>query len=157
LRRDTDTASVNWWLFHRQAWQLRVYDKTLTAERRREWAAVFLEVTAAMQACANYDSWSAVIDTSTMRAFVVRNLGEVSASGIWEVTTLVRDILAGLTLSAERASELAVEWRARPVAQIGELRRHKNALAPLELIVDLVAESDRPTVAEWLAVRSMLP
>lgn len=58
LSEDNAPRSVNWWLRMRWIAQLHVYDRTLTAEARREWAEVALSLTDRAERFASYDRWS---------------------------------------------------------------------------------------------------
>ncbi|GII25361.1 hypothetical protein Pme01_49580 [Planosporangium mesophilum] len=150
--------SVNWWLSVRWIAQLHVYDRTLPAEDRREWAEAALSLTKCAERFTGYDRWTAVADAFKLRSLLVRELGPVPGDGTWDVAALLRDVLAVVTLAPDQARELAERWQTLPVEQIQLLRRHKNLLTPLVPLADrLPAGSDAERVRAWLAVRPDLP
>lgn len=158
LSEDNAPRSVNWWLGTRWIAQLHVYDRTLTAEARREWAEVALSLTDRAERYAGYDRWSASADGFNLRSLVIRDLGSVPGDENWDRAALVRSILAAMTLTPARAAQLAVRWQSLPVEQIRLLRRHKNLLAPLVPLVDqLPAGPDAERVHAWLLVLPHLP
>jgi hypothetical protein len=158
LSEDNAPRSVNWWLRMRWIAQRHVYDRTLSAEARREWAEVALSLTDHAERFAGYDRWSAAADRFNLRSLLIQELGSVPGDEKWEQAALVRSVLAAVTLTPDQAGELAERWQTLPVEQIQLLRRHKNLLAPLAPFVDqLPAGPDAERVRTWLLVLPNLP
>ncbi|MFI1467125.1 hypothetical protein [Streptomyces wuyuanensis] len=68
------------------------------------------------------------------------------------------DTLAALAMSPSEAAALATDWRALPIEQIRELRRHKNLTAHLErLIGRLRPGPTRDRLLPWIEARRLLP
>lgn len=158
LSEDSAPRSVNWWLRTRWIAQLHVYDRTLTAEARREWAEVALSLTDRAERFADYDRWSGATDAFNLRSLLIQELRSVPGDENWDQAALVRSVLAAVTLMPAQANELAERWQTMPIEQIQLLRRHKNLLAPLAPLVDqLSAGPDAERVRTWLAVLPNLP
>jgi len=158
LSEDTAPRSVNWWLRTRWIAQRHVYDRTLSAEARREWAEVALSLTDHAERFAGYDRWSAAADGFNLRSLLIQELGSVPGDEKWEPAALVRSVLATVTLTPDQAGELAERWQTLPVEQVQLLRRHKNLLTPLAPLVDqLPAGPDAERVRTWMLVLSNLP
>ncbi|MFI5490349.1 hypothetical protein [Micromonospora echinaurantiaca] len=158
LSEDTAPRSVNWWLKMRWVVQLRVYDRTLTAETRRDWAEVALSLTDYAERFAGYDRWSAAADAINLRSLLIQELGSMAGDERWDPAALVRSALAAVTLTPARARELAERWRTLPIKETALLRRHKILLAPLVPLVDqLPAGSDAERVRTWSAIVPTLP
>jgi hypothetical protein len=149
---------VNWWLDVRWTPQQHAYDTALAGDVRRDWADVFLLFVDCMERFTTYDRWNAAADRFHMRALLIRQLGQVDGSTTWNADALTHDVLAMLTLSPTRARQQVHQWRSPPIDQIRTLRHHKNVLAPLESVADLVHRSPHADlVREWLALRPDLP
>ena len=158
LSEDNGPRSVNWWLRTRWIAQLHAYDRTLTAEVRREWADVALSLTDHAERFAGYDRWSATADACNLRSLLIGEIGSVPGDATWDQAALVRSVLAAVTLMPAQAGELAARWQTLPIEQIRLLRRHKNLLAPLAPLVDqLPAGPDADRARAWLAVLPNLP
>lgn len=111
-----------------------------------------------MQRFTTYDTWAAAADRFQMRAYVIRQLGQVAGSTTWNVASLAHDVLAMLTLNPGEAREQTRIWRSLPTDQVRTLRQHKNVLAALESVADLMGRSPYvDLVREWLALRPELP
>jgi len=114
-----------------------------------------------------YDRWKAAADRFNMRALLISQLGEVDGSSIWNAEALMHDVLAMLTLRPSDVRELVRQWRSLPkdrtlilqhhrsvLERISTVLDHRNVLAPLALVADLLPSSpDADLVREWLAVR----
>lgn len=151
-------AETNWWLRVRIMPQSRAYNRRLAADVRREWAMVFLLLVEGSERFAGLDRWEAATDAASMRALLINELGPLPGDETWDPAALVRSVLATTTLHPQAASELARRWRALPREEMLLLRRHKNLLAPLTMVIDRVpAGSDRDVARAWLAVRASLP
>jgi hypothetical protein len=150
-------ADVNEWLHLRVGWQARVYDADLPAQERREWAAACVECVALMCRDAGYEPWSAAVDRAVMRAYVIRYVGEVVGSELWDAAALAREVSAELELSPAEAARLAADWRSLPRPRIAQLRRHKTLVGALRPIADWLPTGQDPVVDEWLAVWAKLP
>ncbi|MFG1818797.1 hypothetical protein ACGFIF_33885 [Kribbella sp. NPDC049174] len=151
-------TEINWWLRVRIMPQSRVYNRTLPADVRREWAMVFLLLVEGSERFADLDRWEAATDAANMRALLINELGPLPGDETWDPAALVRSVLATTTLHPQAASEMARRWRALPREETLLLRRHKNLLAPLTMVIDQApAGSDRDIARAWLAVRASLP
>ena len=158
LSEDNAPRSVNWWLGRRWIAQFHAYDRTLTAEARREWAEVALSLTDRTVRLAGYDRWSAATDGLNLRSSMIQELGAVPGDEKWEPDALVRSFLAAVTLTPAQAGELAERWQTLPIEQIRLLRRHKHVLVPVAPIVDQLSPGpDADLVRTWLSVLPNLP
>ncbi|MER7443680.1 hypothetical protein [Micromonospora avicenniae] len=158
LSEDMALRSVNWWLQTRWIAQLHVYDRALTAEARREWGELALSLTERAQRFAGYDRWDAMEDSVHLRCLLIQEVGSVPGDQHWDRSALVRSVLAAVTLTPARATELAERWRTLPTEQILLLRRHKQLVGPLAALVDqLPAGPDTERVRTWLAMLPKLP
>jgi hypothetical protein len=145
-------TSVNWWLGLRWRAQHLLYDPSLPAGVRLEWAATVLEVTRCMERFAGYDHWSAVIDEVHLRCYVISRLGANPHVEASDLAALVRVAASAIDLTPDLARELSSRWRDLPREQILMLRRHKNLLAPLALVADQL-----PDGPEADRIRALLP
>lgn len=146
------------WLAVRWPWQCRVYDSGLPPETRREWGMVVLECTDVMSGHAGHEAWAAATDKAMLRGYVIRTMGAVAGSELWEPGCLARDVLAALVLTVGEAAELAADWRSLPRARVLELSRHRSLIAALDLVIDKLDDGpERAAVAEWQAMRGDLP
>src|SRR5262245_41040315 len=132
---------INWWLHVRWMPQRQAYDPALGDETRRDWADVFLLFVDCMERFTTYDRWTASADRFHMRALLIRQLGQVDGSATWNADALAHDVLPMLTLSPSQAREESRQWRSLPTDRIRTLRDHKNVLAPLEGLGDLLRRS----------------
>jgi hypothetical protein len=149
---------INWWLQVRWTPQRHAYDTALVGETRRDWADVFLLFVDCMAHFTTYDRWKAAADRFNMRALLIRQLGQVDGCTTWNADALAYDVLAMLTLSPSQAREQTRQWRSLPTDRIRTLRHHRNVLAPLESVADLLRRSpDADLAREWLALRPDLP
>jgi hypothetical protein len=149
---------INWWLRVRWTPQRHACDFALADETRRGWADVFLLFVDCMEHFATYDRWMAAADRFHIRALLIRQLGQVDGSATWNADALAHDVLATLTLSPSQAREQSRQWRSLPIDRIRTLRNHKNLLAALGSLADLLRRSpDADLAREWLALRHNLP
>ncbi|MFI5774542.1 hypothetical protein ACIA74_39890 [Streptomyces sp. NPDC051658] len=93
-----------------------------------------------------------------LRTLIVDRLGPDRQDPDWDPDLVASDILAVLTLTPAHARELSSHWQTLPTDRIGELRRPKNATAPLQqLFHHLQPGPTCDQAREWLAVRDLLP
>lgn len=158
LEESRAPRAINWWLRVRWTPQQHAYDTALAGEARHEWADVFLLFVDCMKHFTTYDPWAAAADRFHMRAVLIRQLGQVDGSTTWNADALTHDVLAMLTLNPSQAREQTRQCRLLPPDQIRTLRDHKNMLAPLESVADLLRPSqDADLAREWLTLRPDLP
>jgi len=156
---------INWWLGARWPPQMRAYDTKLAAAARHEYAEVFLLFVDCMERFTTYDRWRAATDRFNMRALLIRQLGQVDRSAIWNADALMHDVLAMLTLSPSEAREQAEQLRslikARTVPMLDSaamdrirlLLNHNDVLKPLASVAHLLRSSpDTDRAREWLAL-----
>lgn len=149
---------VDWWAYLYVTSQGNAYDTALADEARREWAEVYLLVVDCMERFTARDRWTLASERFTMRAYLIQHLGQVDGSATWNADALAHDVLAMLTLSPTQAREQAAQWRSQPIDQLRTLGHHKNVLAPLMLVADLLGTTaEAGPVREWLALRPDLP
>jgi hypothetical protein len=158
LDQTTAPRSVNWWLRARFTAQLRADDRSLPTETRRDWAGVALLLTQCAEQFAGYHRCSALADTFNLRGHLIRELGPVPDDEAWDLSVLIQDVLAALTLQSDQARKLATKWPNLSIDQIRLLRFHKNVLAALVHLEDRLPDGpDAERVRVWLAVRPSLP
>lgn len=158
LNESRAPRDINWWLQARSTPQQRAYYARLADDARHEWADLFLLLVDCVQRFTTYDPLAAAADRFHMRALLIRQLGQVEGSTTWNADALTYDVLAVLTLSPTQAREQARQWRSLPIERIRTLRNHKNVLAPLEYVVELISASPGTDLAcEWLGLRPDLP
>ncbi|MFE1437403.1 hypothetical protein [Streptomyces sp. NPDC058739] len=93
-----------------------------------------------------------------LRMWVIDRLGPQDENPDWSPEALGADTLAALTLSPSDAVARAHNWRGLPLAEIRELRRHKNLTAHLErLIGHLRPGPTRDLLLPWIEHRRVLP
>lgn len=148
----------NWWLRVRVIAQSQAYDDTLPDDLRRRWAQAFMSVVDCMQRSLGAASRAVPDDRFMMRAALIGQLGELPGDPTWEIAALVQDVLGTVTIDIARALEMAGRWRSLPLDQIRMLRQLKNALTPLQSMVDQMPDDEHSSVVVgWLEVRRLLP
>jgi hypothetical protein len=100
-----------------------------------------------------------------LRAYVISRLGAVPENRVLDASEIVDWFFDDLRISLREARERARAWRegslqredARQVNRVRQLRRIKNRLAPLALLVESGQLRPAPTLQAWLSLREQLP
>jgi hypothetical protein len=155
---DPSDGSRYWWWNIRHLAQRLLYDQSRPADERRQWALVGIAVSQCAERFGLQRPHDAAIDRSYVRVNVIRGVGPEHDGGPWDPLAVTADVLDSMTMSPVDASSLSDDWRSLPVEDIRGLRRLKNRLGPVALIVDFLPAGDLRNQAErWLAVRDALP
>jgi hypothetical protein len=133
-------------------------DDRLDAESRKRWAKLSLQTNARMPGDGPWPQARRAANNFRLRTLIIDRLGPDRQDPDWDPDVVASDILAALTLTPTHARELSDHWQNLPIEQIGELRRLKNATAPLQrLLHHLEPGPTCDQAREWLAVRDLLP
>ncbi|MBM9509308.1 hypothetical protein [Actinacidiphila acididurans] len=96
-----------------------------------------------------------------LRTWVIACLAsdtDLASDPDWNPEALATDTLAALSLEPGRAESAATGWRDLPIEQIGELRRHKNLTAHIDLLMPSLPPGPvKDRLAAWVSVRRHLP
>jgi hypothetical protein len=130
-------------------------------ELNPEWAEVAVSIYGQLAAKVESPSRreSLMYSQMNLRAFMITRLGATAGHAVLDPRPVVDWFLETLRLSIAEATEASSHWQDLGVAQIRELRRIKNRLAPVKLLDDagLVPSEFHATLSPWLAVRDQLP
>lgn len=133
-------------------------DDRLDAETRKKWAKLSLQTNARMPDDGPWPQARRANNNFRLRTLIIDRLGPDPQDPVWDPDLLASDILTALTLTPTRARELSGRWQTLPIDQIGELRRLKNAAAPLQQLLNHLQPGPTCDQArEWLAIRDLLP
>ncbi len=106
------------------------------------------------------------ISMQSLRALLITRLGALADDPILDPGTVVLNFFDALSITPEAARKKATKSRQQLadratgpqlVRDLRQLRRIKNALGPLALLVENDILHPSPVLAEWLAMREILP
>jgi len=137
---------------------LHAQDDRLDPEDRKRWAKLSLQVNTRMHGDGLWERTRMVTQNFRLRTHIIDSLGPDPQDTDWNPDLVAREILAALTLTPAQARELSDHWQTRSKDQIGELRRLKSTIAPLQQLLRHI--QPRPLhdqAQEWLAIQELLP
>lgn len=100
-----------------------------------------------------------------LRAFLIARMGAISGNRALDMHDIVYWFFENLNVSFQTARDRALRWReeglsrenARQVGDIRQLRRIKNRLGPVVVLIESGQLAPTPALQPWLALRAQLP
>jgi hypothetical protein len=115
---------------------------------------------------ATSDRHSYLNSTQNLRAFLITHIGILSDDPVLDPDAIIFGFFDALPMTPEVAKKKAAKCKhqlasgdigTQLVRDLRQLRQIKNALGPIALLVDGGTLQPSPILAEWLAVRELLP
>jgi hypothetical protein len=133
-------------------------DDRLEPEDRKRWAKLSLQINARMHGDGPWEQTRMVTQNFRLRTLIIDRLGPDPQDPDWNPDLVASEILAAITLTSAQVRELSERWKTRSMDQIGELRRLKSTVAPLQqLLRHIQSRQLYDQAQEWLAVRELRP
>jgi hypothetical protein len=124
----------------------------------RDWAEVATTIYDSLAGFGDGDEAKSHALTSMMlRAFMISRVGPSPGDPVLDAQRVYSWFVEGLPFSFREATEKSASWKRLDTGQIRELRRLKNHLAVMQLLIDagyLTADDD---LRRWLSLRDRLP
>ena len=103
------------------------------------------------------DRESLVHSSMTLRAYMIPRLGSVAGDAVLDSEMVRQWFIESTRLTPEEAADRSERWRELEIDGIRELRRIKNRLSVVKLLIDGGYFTDDILLNEWLSIAETLP
>jgi hypothetical protein len=157
--RFSEPTDPNFWETFREFCVVSMQSREIPATERLRFAKAALGVVSRQRQSQSFGPTRSAADEARIRAYAISEFGAEANDPVRDPKTAANVVLSALGEEIREIDELCERWQGSGIETIRRLRRVKNLVKPLELVIPHLATGSRERVdaEKWFSLWSRLP